>query len=64
MNKQILEKNLEALKKLGYTKLNLEKPLDIEKTRDGLYTYRYCIDDNKKVFIHSKYNILIGGINK
>jgi len=57
MNKQILEKNLEALKKLGYTKLNLEKPLDIEKTRDGLYTYRYCIDDNKKVFIHSKYNI-------
>ncbi len=59
MDRNIFENNLEILKIMGYDDLKLVEPLEVEDTKDGLhtYTYRYFNEDDKKIYIHSKYNI-------
>ncbi|MCF6465086.1 motility associated factor glycosyltransferase family protein [Clostridium sp. Cult2] len=57
MNEEILINNLEILKVLGYDDSKIVKPLEIEETKDSLHTYRYSTKDNKRIYIHSKYNI-------
>ena len=57
MGKGMLANNIEILKMIGYDTSNIVKPLEIEETNEGLHTYKYPIDENKEIYIHSKYNI-------
>jgi len=57
MDENVFKNNLEILKMMGYDNLKLVEPLEVEDTKDGLHTYRYFNEDDKKIYIHSKYNI-------
>lgn len=57
MDENIFKNNLEILKIIGYDDLKLVESLEVEDTKDGLHTYRYFDEDDKKIYIHSKYNI-------
>jgi len=57
MEQDLLSKNLELLRLMGYDEKIVQYPmLNLEMTRDGLPTLRYETGDGRKVYLHSKYN--------
>lgn len=67
MNINMLERNLELLRNIGYNEDIIDNTeIIVEKNKEGLNTFKYKMQDGRSIYAHSKYNILneINGLFK